>query len=53
MTHRKAHSGYLSGSNGEDLTGRSDLIGRYRDAKDGSARLLDALLRYYERRKAA
>ena len=50
---RYGHGTYLSTSNGGDTSGRSDLTQRYAAARDGSARLLAALLRYYERRNAA
>lgn len=53
MTNPRAHSAYLSPTSGQDLTGRSEMIDRAVSAREGSERLLAALLRFYERRKAA
>lgn len=47
------HSTYLSPSARGRHDGRSDIIDRAMAARDGSERLLDAMLRYYERRAAA
>lgn len=48
MTRPNAHSGYLNYS-----PNMNDEVVRAIAARDGSKRLLDALLRYYERRAAA
>lgn len=53
MTNPRAHSAYLSPTGGDNMTGRSDIFDRYMEARAGSAKLLAALLRYYERRQAA
>ena len=53
MGVRTSTKAYLSPSSGIDGRGVSDVHARYQAARDGSARLLSALLRYYERRQAA
>lgn len=49
---RTGHSLYLSASSRQSGGAGREAADRLA-ARDGSARLLDALLRYYERRKAA
>ncbi|GLV28176.1 hypothetical protein TomTYG75_07000 [Sphingobium sp. TomTYG75] len=50
---RYSGQAYLSPSSGIDDRGVSDMPERVRAARDGSNRLLAAMLRYYERRRAA
>ena len=44
---------YLSPSSQTDRSGRSDMNERVEEARRGSANLLAAILRYYERSRAA
>lgn len=53
MSRRCAHSAYLSPSSDLGAFGLWDDAQRRNAARDGSARLLSALLRYYEQRRAA
>ncbi|MCB4860772.1 hypothetical protein K7W03_14345 [Sphingobium sp. PNB] len=50
---RTPHSGYLSPTRSCGAFGTFDQAERRRAATVGSARLLDALMRFYERRRAA
>lgn len=53
MKRGRPHSAYLSPTTRVKADGRSDIIDRAMAARDGSERLLAALMRYYERRAAA
>lgn len=46
------HTAYISPTSGIERSGRSDVRERYNAARDGSARLLAAILRHFEGRRA-
>lgn len=45
------HTAYISPTSGIERSGRSDVRERYNAARDGSARLLAAILRHFEGRR--
>lgn len=46
------HTAYISPTSGIERSGRSDVRERYDVAREGSARLLAAILRYFEKRNS-
>jgi len=53
MTDPRAHSAYLAPQRSPGDIGIWEQANRAVDAAEGSARLLDALLRYFQNRKEA
>lgn len=53
MTHPRIHNGYLSNPHRAGDFGQLEQAQRRKEARTGSAKLLCAMLRYFERRAAA